>query len=144
MRLEGPGRGLELPPGWDGRIFQRPEGLPILHAANFPLPVEDGDFGSGALSSMEPDGVFIALVEYDPASAGFGLFGHPGPPLPLKGQDFSGSALQRRIPGQFGVQRFFTAAGRALCLYVVVGSQPSPRTLVGEANTVLRTLAVSA
>ena len=42
MRIQAHGLGLELPPGWDGRIGRRPDALPVAHAASFALPAEDG------------------------------------------------------------------------------------------------------
>lgn len=143
MKLAGHGIEVDLPPGWDGRTYRRPDGDPTLHAGNFPLPAEDGDFGSGALATMADDGVFVVLTEYDPAGAGTGLFARRGLPLPLRAPDLDSQALQRRIPGQFGIQRFFTEAERTWCLYVVVGSRPDPRTLLGLANEVLATLMIS-
>jgi hypothetical protein len=50
--------------------------------------------------------------------------------------------LQRLIPGQSGVQRFFSERGRAFCLYVVIGSHSSRRALVEEVNRLLATLEV--
>jgi hypothetical protein len=144
VKLSGYGIEIDLPAGWDGRIYRRPGGDPTLHAGNFPLPEEDGDFGSGALSTMKMDGVFIVLTEYDRAGAGHGLFARQGLPMPLRAPDLDPNALQRRIPGQFGIQRFFTESERTWCLYVVVGSTPHPKTLLGVANEVLATLSISA
>jgi hypothetical protein len=122
MRLAGHGISVGLPRGWEARIYRRPEGLPILHTATFPLPPHDGDFGSGAIASMRPGDVFCALLEYDRDLAGTGLFAPPGLPLPVRAADASPAALQRMLPGRAGLQRFFTHAGRPFCLYVVVRS----------------------
>ena len=35
---------------------------------------------------------------------------------------FDRNSLQRAVPGQSGLQQFFTHRGRAFCLYVVLGS----------------------
>jgi hypothetical protein len=56
--------------------------------------------------------------------------------------DFAPNALQRRLPGQLGVQRFFTSNGRAFCLYVVLGSARFAPQLVEEAHRVLDNVAV--
>ena len=88
----------------DPRIYRRPEGLPILHTATFPLPQHDGDFGSGAIASMKPGDVFCALLEYDRDLAGTGLFAPPGLPLPVRAADASPAALQRMLPGRVGLQ----------------------------------------
>ena len=140
MILTGHGIRVDLPDGWEGRIYRRPEGDPTLHAANFALPPDDGDFGTGATSAMADDGVFIALTEYDPALAGRGLFSRSGAPASLRARDPNPKGLLRTRPGQSGVQRFFSASGRAFCLYVVVGNRPTPGTLVAQANRVLNSL----
>jgi hypothetical protein len=143
MRIQAHGIALELPGGWDGRIAQRPNALPVAHAASFALPAEDGDFAALATSSMPPDGVVVVLAEYDSAFAGTGLFAPAGPPPSLRPQDFSSLTLLRRIPGQVGTQRFFSNGGRAFCLYVVLGSERRAAALARTATAILRTLAVS-
>ena len=50
--------------------------------------------------------------------------------------------LQRTLRGQAGVQRFFHEAGRAFCLYVVLGSFARRQEMVGAVNEVLASLAV--
>jgi len=42
VKLSAYGIEIDLPRGWDGRIFRRPGADPTLHAANFPLPASDG------------------------------------------------------------------------------------------------------
>lgn len=133
---------VDLPRGWEGRIYKRPEGDPTLHAGNFPLPVEDGDFGSSALAAMGSDGAFLVVTEYDPTLAGRGLFARQAPaPLPVD-TELDPMALQRTRPGQFGLQRFMTIGGRAFCVYVVVGMAPNPGALLAQANEVLQTLSI--
>jgi hypothetical protein len=143
VRIQAHGLELELPAGWDGRIGRRPNALPVAHAASFALPAEDGDFAALATSSMPPDGVVVVLAEYDSAFAGTGLFAPAGPPRSLRPQDFSPATLLHRIPGQVGLQRFFSNRGRAFCLYVVLGSGHRAPALARTATSLLRTLAVS-
>jgi hypothetical protein len=145
VKISGHGIEVDLPDGWDGRIYRRPEGDPTLHAANFPLPAEDGDFGARALGSLGPDGIFIVLTEYRPDLAGEGLFSARGLPDSLQASEFSADALQRPRPGQSGVQRFFTVGRRPFCLYVVVGgrSRIDSRPRVIEANGVLKTVSIT-
>ena len=38
MIVEAHGIGLDVPDGWEARIYRRPHGDPTLHAANFALP----------------------------------------------------------------------------------------------------------
>ena len=142
MRISAHGIEVDLPDGWDGKIFRRPEGDPTLHASNFPLPAQDGDFGTGAVDAMGSDGVFLVLTEYDPALAGRGLFEPDGPPRSLRPADLHPRSLLKTRPGKSGAQRFFTASGRAFCLYVVIGSFPTPGTLVARANELIGSLSI--
>ena len=135
MKLARHGIEAELPGGWEGRIYRRAssnpaearETFPILHAANFPLPIEDGDYGSGAVSSMGPDGVFAAVLEFGPAYVGEPTFPRLARIPRVRASDLGRRTMQVLIPGHLGEQRFFTLAGRAFCLYVVVGSERAAR-----------------
>lgn len=133
--LSGYGITLDLPLGWEGLITMR-ETEPaapayaragpattgaLVHAANFALPADRGDFGAGAVELMRAPDLLVILFEYDRASASMPLFAARGIPR-VRAQDFSPVALQRVLEGQGGVQKFFNEAGRALCLYVVLGS----------------------
>jgi hypothetical protein len=140
MRLQGYGIEADVPPGWDGRLFRWPEGLPTLHAASFPLPNGDGDFGDLAVTRMPKDGVLVVLTEYDHALAGRGLFAPVGPPGRIRGTELSPDTLMRTFRGQAGLQRFFSAGARAFCLYVVIGSHRDAWRLAGEVNRFLPTV----
>jgi hypothetical protein len=129
---------ISAPPSWDVRVYKRPEETadhtyPVVHAANFALPADRGDFGSGAVELMGPSHVFVVLFEYDRASAGTALFRRRGMPT-ARLADFSPRALQRTLRGQSGVQYFFNETGRAFCLYIVLGSHARRRRLVAMAN----------
>ena len=145
--LTGEGISVDLPPGWEGAIYRRQSEVgevpnPVVHVATFPLPADRGDFGNGAVNLMGFDDVLIVLLEYDAASAGKALFGRTGIPRRLAGTDFSPTTLQRLIPGQAGAQRFFTDAGRAFCLYVVVGAYQRAARLAADAGAVLATVRI--
>lgn len=145
---------VDLPPGWDGEIYQRPgEGFipslrtggagivsPVLHIANFALPAQRGDFGGRAVELMGHGAIFISLFEHDRAAARTALFSEAGVPWPLSARHFDPNRMQRPLPGQSGAQWFFTVAGRAFCLYVVLGSHARRGVLVREANQVLGTI----
>ena len=143
---------LDLPRGWDGRVYRLAGGDPIVHAANFALPASDGDFGSGATAAMPPRGAFLALKEYSPGPRlvpGAGLFASSAIPLPLGVGRFHPRALQVGRAGQAGLQHFFTAAGRPFCLYAVVAMAASEAASVarahdrvGELNGILSTLKI--
>jgi len=143
------GHGVEVAPpaGWDVRIYRRdPVGAEttqaIVHAATFPIPARRGDWGDGAVQLMAGNDVFVALVEFGAPSVGSALFAARGFPAPLAGPDFSRTSLQHSLAGQAGVQRWFSAEGRAWCLYVVVGSYARRAALAGRANGLIATLAV--
>jgi hypothetical protein len=157
------GVSVDLPPGWDGRIFRRPTPPPpdpasgrrataastahyqatshsVTHAANFALPAGTGDFGSSAVELMGPEHVLVVLFEYHPHSSTTPLFEAGGPPTSLSPDSFSPSALQRPLPVQAGTQVFFSTAGRAFSLYVVLGSFERRHHLVPAVNALLRSI----
>jgi hypothetical protein len=158
MRLEAYGIAIDLPRGWDGRVYRRPGAEPTLHAANFELPRSDGDFGSGATARMPDRGIFIALKAYTPGPRlrpGFGLYASHSIPLPLREGYFDPRALQVGRPGQAGFQHFFTGSGRPFCLYAVIrhttvqatragGQAPThAHGQVGQLSRVLSSLAIA-
>ena len=127
MTVLAPGLAMDAPPGWEVRVRRqdpvephRPGNL-LLHAATVRLPRGRGDFGSGVVTTLGPDDVFVALFEYDASSAGSALFARAGIPNPQP-SEFAPGALQRPLPGQSGGQWFFTQGDRAWCLHVVLGS----------------------
>jgi hypothetical protein len=123
VKLEAHGISVELPVGWEGRIYKRPEGDPTLHAANFALPHRDGDFGSRATAHMRPGDMFVTITEYRPGGGlepGRGLFAARPPRLPLDPRRFHRNTLLVARPGQAGLQHFYTQSGRPFCLYAVL------------------------
>lgn len=143
--LAGFGVAVDLPDGWDGRIYGRDVGgttRAALHAGTFALPNERGDFGSGAVELMGEQDVFVVLLEYDPARTGQALFLADGAPAELYPGSFSPSVLQRSLPGHAGSQTFFRTGGRAFCLYAVVGQFANRERLVPLANQVVRSIRV--
>jgi hypothetical protein len=149
--LSGSGISLDLPAGWGGEI--RPPGLTrlgadevklptVAHVANFPLPADRGDFGDGVVEIMQTEDVLMVLYEYDSSKAGDGLFRHEGTPGPLRRGDFDPAMLQRGVPGQSGLQLFFSDAGRAFCWYIVVGSHLDRSDVLPFINHVLGSLRI--
>lgn len=145
---------VDLPEGWEADFFRRdPTPVPlgaehepevtttIVHLANWPLPTERGDFGGGAVELMRLDDLLLVLFEYGPAERGTELFSSTVVPWPLRATDFDANRLQRPLPGQLGLQQFFSSpSGRPYCLFVVLGSDRNTETLVAEVNEVLGTL----
>lgn len=162
--LEGYGVSAQLPTGWEGRVYQRTapgvspaartaaanptatgwlgdQTQPVVHLANFALPADRGDFGSGAVELMTRGGVFVALLDFGPECLGGALFSASGIPRP-EPRSFDPNTLQRQLAGQAGYQSFFTVAGRPMCLYVVIGAADQAEVLCPQVNAVLDGVAV--
>lgn len=139
MKLAGGGLTLHLPPGWEGVIASgRKDGaMPVAHLSTTALPPDRGDFGSGAVEDLGPDDAFVALLEYGADCAGTALFARTGFPRRLRARAFNRRALQRTLAGQAGQQVFFTHAGRAFCLYVVLGRDHDVAPLLARVHEAL-------
>jgi hypothetical protein len=141
---------VEIPQGWEGDIsgggFQLlDDGArepTVVHVASFPMPAERGSFGAGAVELMSTRDVFMALFEYGAESVGTPLFASEGAPRRVAPGDFDRDALQFGVPGQTGLQHFFTENGRAFCLYVVLGSHIDRADMVERVNSVLDSLVI--
>lgn len=138
-KLSAFGISLDVPRGWEARAFVHQGGEPTFHLASFPLPHTDGDFGTTATAAMPVDSLFLALTEYAlrPAELARGLFAC-SPPTRLGSEHLSERALVRPTPGQLGLQRFYSAAGRGFCLYVVTRAASESR--IRALNGVLASL----
>ena len=125
------GVSVDVPQGWDARLYRR-EGRGrervVLHLSTAPRPSGRGDYGSGAVEQLSTDDVLVALLEFEPSASEQELFRGNLPTL-IDGGAFSPSALQRVVPGQAGAQWFFSTAGRAFCLYAVIGQLSQQRRL---------------
>ena len=139
---------VRLPHGWSGRVFKRAAGGATLHAGDFQLPLDDGEFGDRSTSLMPAGACFLALTEYLPGAGlepGKGLFASRRIPTMLDPTSFSARGLAHPRPGQAGTQHFFTMAGRPFCLYVVLsGSRGARRAQLATIAGVLRSLEVHA
>lgn len=157
---------VDLPRGWDGRIYRRApaptsravgavaagaevtdlaadEGTvqPVAHLANFPLPADRGDYGSGAVERMGPGHVLVCLLEFDAEAADTALFAHDGVPT-FAPSSFAPNAMQRTIQGMSGAQAFFRASGRAFCAYAVLGSHRDRVALTPRVNELMATVRI--
>ena len=153
--LAAHGVSVDVPAGWEAELSTQPDpamldpslessdaSLVVVHAANFSLPTERGDYGSGAVEIMDRNGIFAALVEFDNASATSKLFAREGFPTRLDPADFAPDQLHLSLPGQAGLQQFFHVGSRAFCLYTVIGSYSMRGLLVPELNRLLSGLTV--
>jgi hypothetical protein len=145
--LEAHGLRIELPARWSGRVFRRAGGNATLHAGDFPLALADGEFGDRSTSVMPGEASFIALTEYVTGSGlepGTGLFAAHRIPVPLDPTGFAATRLAHPRPGQVGMQHFFTASDRPLCLYVVLsGGRGRRRRQLLVLDRVLASLRIS-
>ena len=150
-----------IPAGWEGRIFRRAEAgdlhvaevagpsappgektLPVVHVATVPLPIDAADYGSGVVETLGAGDAFVVLKEFDSAEASQPLFANVGLPRQLDADVFDPAALQRRLPNQAGHQVFFQEAGRAFCLYVVLGAYRRRHDVVPRVNGVLASMRI--
>jgi hypothetical protein len=165
MSVAAHGIEVELPSGWDGRIYGRPrlaegpsprsvlpgfdgsvEGrIATLHAASFPLTGAEGDFGADATIRMPERAGFLALVEYQTDEnlvPGTGLFSDPVAPRSLDPSEFSPETMMVHRRDQAGLQRFFTVGERPFCLYAVIGSRRHGPPAIAGMNQVLGSLVI--
>jgi len=146
MRVSGHAISVDVPAGWEARIFRRKAAPPVLHAATMALSDGDGAYGAAATGRMRRDDVFLALVEFradNTLRPGDGLYAPHGPPTTLIPGDFSTSCLQVTRQGQLGCQRFFTAGTRPFCLYVVMSPGSRGAThLVADVNSLVASLRI--
>jgi len=151
MKLESHDLEITLPEGWEARIFKLEtleaatsggSDQPVLHAANFALPEDRGDYGSGAVELMGSKDIFVALLEFEPALARTALYAPVGMPRSLDPEAFRTNGMQRWIPGQAAYQAFFNQQERAFCLYIVIGSYLRRKDLALEAEALLRRIRI--
>jgi hypothetical protein len=162
-QIQAHGLAVQTPPGWEGRIFRRrragelssqaevpgppgPPGeqiFPVVHVATIPLAADVADFVSDAVEHLGPTDAIVVLKEYAPASATTQLFAAAGLPRTLDPDGFDPRVLNRQLPGQAGLQRFFNESGRAFCLYVVIGGYQRRHDIVPAINRVLATVQIT-
>jgi len=153
-RVAGSGITVEVPVGWEGRIYEKREAGPrptgtlehnpnaVLHVASFPLPPGTGDYGGGAVEQMSNTDLLVILLEHGRPSTGTPLFSGTGIPR-LTIDDVSTTCLQRLLDGQGGAQKFFSVGGRAFCLYVVFGSYLRRGRTIPIVNDILRSISIT-
>jgi hypothetical protein len=143
------GLGVTPPAGWEAAIYRRQPDpgavtYPVLHAATVTLPQDRADYGGGLVETLGPHDIFIGILEFGPEAAGQQLFRSLTAVPSLTPDAYRPRQLQRIIRGQAGVQRFFNTAGRAFCLYSVIGGFANRIPLTARANEVLASLRVEA
>ena len=141
--LEKLGLKVNVPGGWDARIYQTPFAGAVLQASNRKLSDDYSDFGDPSwIASMPPGGIFAAVIEQDPAFAGSGIYAQ-GLDLPLRPSDAGENGIPQTTPGVAGLQQFFSAAGRAFALFVVTSTAQGMHGGFESVNGILRSLEIS-
>lgn len=142
------GLSVRVPPGWEGRIFTPDlpppaENHPVLHLSDAPLPFERSSYleTAATLGRTSGGGVVCSLVDFGPGPADVGLYAPRGVPR-IHAADLDPRALQVPRPGQAGVQRFFSVAGRAFSLYVIATVDAQTGRRLRRVNEALATLRV--
>lgn len=143
MRLAAHGLEVGVPDGFEVRMTRRrataagERARPVVHLATVPLPESRGDFGGNVVDRLGTDDVFVVLFDYGVESASKPLFAGSSMPRRLHPSHFSPARLQRGIPNQTACQLFFSEAGRAFCLYVVLGDRRAIIRGLGRVNRAL-------
>jgi hypothetical protein len=128
---------IDVPPGWNVSATRKGESQErLIHAATIPLPRERGDYGSGVLTRLGPDDVFLSIMEHGREALGTPLFSQHGVPV-LRPSEFAPNAMQQVLPGRSAGQWFFTAGGSAWCVYAVLGSHARRSAGAVRANVLL-------
>jgi hypothetical protein len=148
VRLADRGLAVEVPSGWEGRIFvpalpPPAINLPVLHLSSVPLPPTRSSFASEAGAAVGSSGTLAALVEFESSLAGAGLFAARGAPPPIRSSELDPAALQVPSPNQGAIQRFFSHADRAFCLYVIAGLDRGLDRRLASLNGVIATLEIA-
>lgn len=146
-RLVDGGLSLDVPPGWEGRIFSPrlpppAENHPVLHLADIPLPFERSSYlETAATVGGGRGGLVCSLVSFGPELADVGLYAPQGVPR-VHARDLDPRAMQVPVPDQAGVQRFFSVDGRPFSLYIVASVDRHTATRLRTVNDALATLRV--
>jgi hypothetical protein len=122
--LADQGLSVDVPSGWEGRIFTPDlpppaQNHPVLHLADVALPMERSSYVETTTTLRRARGGLVcSLVSFGPDLADVGLYAPQGVPR-IHPHDLDPRALQVPAHDQAGVQRFFSMAGWAFSLYVV-------------------------
>ena len=115
----------------------------VVHVSTASLPAHRGDFGGGVVEELGPNDVFVAVLELEPDQADSAFVRHQGIPRTIAPGRYATDTMQRTIHGQAGTQVFFAEAGRAFCLYVVLGSHARRNELAPVVNRILGRITIT-
>lgn len=145
--VSGFGLSMTVPTGWEAVIYRRPPTPgetthPVAQAATVPIPTQRGDYGGGIVEALGPTDAFVAFLEFGPQAVGSALFPATKSAPLVTADAYRARQLQRAVPGQVGVQRFFSIAGRSFCFYSVIGSLAARIPLCAAANQLISSFRV--
>lgn len=131
--LAADGISVGLPEGWTGRIVLGAAGLPVLHAASFPVEANDTDEGEIAKEAIGINGMYLNVRDLGPGGDGAQL------PVRLDASDFAASGHLR------DATLVVSSGGERFRVMAVSGGEgdPAPRYL-DELNATLSSLQLSA
>ena len=146
--LRGHGLALTIHDGWEARIWMPDlpppaENHSVVRLANFALPLTKNTYAEDVADGLRAGEVVASLAEFSPTLADRGLYAPQGVPA-VEPTDLDPRAVQRQAPGRAGVQRFFSAHGRAFSLYIVARSGAGLDRAMRELAAQLRGLTVAA
>jgi len=134
---------LELPAGWEGRIYQRPtDQLTGVQAANSPLALEDNDINEAAQRAMGSDGILLILLVADGPP---GRNVHTGAYLPteltmrIQRTDFQSL---KGFPAPAEAKRSLTINNRAVLVFAAFGRANPNEPMLKAVNDILGSLAI--
>jgi len=143
--LRAHGLAVTLHRGWEARILMPKEpppadNHPVVRLANFAMPPTRDTYAEDAAEELAAGQVLASVVEFSPRLADRGLYAEQGVPRFTR-DDLDPRALQRHLPGRFGLQRFFSMHGRPFSLYVIAregdGLDASIRDLEAQLHTMV-------
>lgn len=140
--ISGFGVGLELPPGWFGRVVKPDErDAIVVNASNFEQRHE-AYLGPKTANAMDEDSIHIELAGFDPLPDLAGRGSWKAAELPISvdqshlGGPFSG------MPAPAVAARWLVIDGRAVHVFVGFGTSDPSDAMFDEANRVLATLSI--
>ena len=148
MELTGFGISIDLPSGWEGRIFKNADdeeshAFPIVHLTDFPLRVVEANFAGPMIATMDSSSSLLVLCEYGPEQAGTPLFAAGAPPNVIRlGDLYSDAFFGPHHHSLLARQWFFTLGSRAFCLYVVLGTEADAIDRLDQINSILASISV--
>lgn len=139
------GLSIDLPAGWDGRIYENETGLRVIQAGNFSIAErdDDGDVGEESVQRMGSEGIYIAIWSWaDRPPPGWGDWPLPDDevatlPLQIGRSDFGSFECLGGAPAT--AMRDVTVEDDHVQVVISFGNATPDDEAVAEANGVLST-----